>query len=258
VVITLNSIRPYCGMYLLPVPSLLTPFHQVPQLWSTSFLSCGGNELQTRRVSSIAQIEAEKEHKANQKAEDRRALEEAKAQEKEAYTVAKAQIAHQRATAAQAKKLEKLRVTAKRQAEKARVAAENRARQTERKVCTPLSGYNILCETFSTLQAAKWKAMSQVVEGVSDGEQCIPPPLANQPHANADKDVGDPNLPHDKFLLHLDDPKNFLKLCCVLHIFVQRCSTNADIDHADRLLREYCIELITVSHAAFVFHRFSN
>jgi hypothetical protein len=245
-------------MYLLPVPSLLTPFHQVPQLWSASFLSCGGDELQTRRVSSIAQVEAEKEREANQKAEDRRALEEAKAQGKEAYAVAKAQIAHQRAAAAQAKKLEKLRVAAERQAEKARVAAENRARQTERKVCTPLSGYYILRETFSTSQAAKRKAVSQVVEGVPDGEQRIPPPPANQPHANADEDVGDPNLPHDKFSLHPDDPKNFLKLCCALRIFVRRRPTDADIDRADRLLREYCTELITVSHAAFVFHRFAN
>ncbi len=134
--------------------------------------------------------------------------------------MAKAQIAHQQAAAAEAKKLEKLRVTAECQAEKARVAAENRARQTERKVCTPLSGYYIFHETFLTLQAAKWKAMSQVVKGVSDGEQHIPPPPANQSHANADEDVADPNLVHNKFLLHLDNPKNFLKLCCALCIFV--------------------------------------
>jgi len=78
----------------LPIPFLLTPFHQVSQLWSASFLSHGGDELQTQHVSSIAQVKAEKECKANQKAEDRRALKEAKAQGKEAYAVAKAQIAH--------------------------------------------------------------------------------------------------------------------------------------------------------------------
>ena len=94
-VITLNGIQPCYGMYLLPVPSLLTPFHQVPQLWSASFLSCRGDKLQTRHVSSIAQVEVEKEREANQKAEDHRALEAAKAQGKEAYAVAKAQIAHQ-------------------------------------------------------------------------------------------------------------------------------------------------------------------
>jgi len=90
--------------------------------------------------------------------------------------------------------------------------------------------------------------MSQVVEGVSDGEQHVPLPLANQPHTNVDKNVADPDLAHNKFSLHPDDPKNFLKLCCVLRIFVQHHPTDADIDHADRLLREYYMELITVSH----------
>jgi hypothetical protein len=122
-------------MSLLPSPPLLTPFHQVPQLWTASLLTCGGNEIQTRRVSSIAQVEAEKTHKATQKAEDCWALEEAKAQGKEAYAMAKAQIAHQRAEEAQAKKLEKLSVAAECQAEKAQVATKNRARQAERKVC---------------------------------------------------------------------------------------------------------------------------
>jgi len=83
----------------------------------------------------------EKKRKVNQKTEDCRALEEAKARGKEAYAMAKAQIAHQRAAEAQAKKLEKLRVTAECQTEKAQLAVENRARQAERKVCTPLSGY---------------------------------------------------------------------------------------------------------------------
>ena len=101
--------------------------------------------------------------------------------------------------------------------------------------------------------------MSQVIEGVPDREQRIPPPPANQSYANADEDVLDPDLALDKFSLHLDDPKNFLKLCCVLHILVRHCPTDADIDRADRLLREYCTELITVSHSvAFVFHRFAN
>ena len=60
-----------------------------------TFLSRGSDKVQTQRVLSIAQVKAEKEHEANQKAEDRRALEEAKAHGKEAYAVAKAQIAHQ-------------------------------------------------------------------------------------------------------------------------------------------------------------------
>jgi len=53
---------------------------------------------------------------------------------------------------------------------------------------------------------------------------------------NADEDIADPNLAHNKFSLHPDNPKNFLKLCCVLHILVQHHPTDADIDHADHLL----------------------
>jgi hypothetical protein len=71
-----------------------------------------------------------------------------------------------------------------------------------------------------TLQATKWKAVSQVIEGVPDGEQRIPPPSANQSYANADEDILDPNLTLNKFSLHPDNPKNFLKLCCVLCILV--------------------------------------
>jgi hypothetical protein len=59
------------------------------------FLSRGGDELQTQCVLLIAQVEAEKEREANQKAVDYRALKEVKAQGKEAYAIAKAQIAHQ-------------------------------------------------------------------------------------------------------------------------------------------------------------------
>ena len=108
------------------------------------------------------------------------------------------------------------------------------------------------------MQAAKQKAVPQVVEGVPDGEQRIPPPPAKQSHTNADEDVADPDVAHDKFSLHPDDPKNFLKLCCALYILVQYRPTDADIDRADHLLREYCTELITVSHSAFIFHRFAN
>jgi hypothetical protein len=100
--------------------------------------------------------------------------------------------------------------------------------------------------------------VSQVVEGVPGGEQRVPPPPASQSYVNADEVVADPDIAHDKFSLHPDDPKNFLKLCCALRIFVRRRPTDADIDRADRLLREYCMELITVSYSAFVFHRVAN
>jgi len=42
---------------------------QVPQLWGSSLLAHGGNEALTRQVSSIAETEMEKNHKAAQKVE---------------------------------------------------------------------------------------------------------------------------------------------------------------------------------------------
>ena len=73
-----------------------------------------------------------------------------------------------------------------------------------------------------------------------------------------------PNLPEDrtahedgggtyddldelKPALHPDDPANFLKLCMALRILVKHTLLDHDISEADRLLREYCTELIQVS-----------
>ena len=50
----------------------------------------------------------------------------------------------------------------------------------------------------------------------------------------------------DKFCLNPDDPCNFLKLCSALRILIRQHLTDLDIDQADRLLREYCTELILV------------
>jgi hypothetical protein len=113
-------------------PLVLSSYHtsQIPQLWTASLLSHGGGEVLTRRISSIAEIELEKDREVSQKAEDRKAIEAAKAQGKEALAAVKARIT----AATQARKLEKARVAAERQAEKARLAAQNRAKQAERKV----------------------------------------------------------------------------------------------------------------------------
>ena len=48
--------------------------------------------------------------------------------------------------------------------------------------------------------------------------------------------------------LHLDDPKNFLKLCHVIQILTQQTITEAALQEANRLLRKYCAELVTVGH----------
>ena len=94
-------------------------------------------------------MEAEREHKACQKADDKKverdrkdrqrannkkALADAKSQGKEAVATLRAHIAQELVKASQAKKIEKIRITAERQAEKARIAAENKARQVEKRV----------------------------------------------------------------------------------------------------------------------------
>jgi hypothetical protein len=112
----------------------LIPNPQVPQLWGSSLSAHGGNDILTRRVTSIAKIEMEKDHKAARKAEDRKVLADAKEQGKEALAAVKARITQDRAASAEAKKVEKLRVVAEWQVEKARVTAEKKVKQVEQRV----------------------------------------------------------------------------------------------------------------------------
>lgn len=48
--------------------------------------------------------------------------------------------------------------------------------------------------------------------------------------------------------LHPDDPANFLKLCKALRILTARKLNRLQIEEADKLLRSYCAELVTVSY----------
>jgi hypothetical protein len=59
-------------------------------------------------------------------------------------------------------------------------------------------------------------------------------------------DVSNTANSQDRFLLHSDDPCNFLKLCAALRVLVRCRLTNQDIDHAEGLIQEYCTELIPV------------
>jgi hypothetical protein len=64
------------------------------------------------------------------------------------------------------------------------------------------------------------------------------------------EDPDDPSITSDdnpKFSLHPDDPQNFLKLSNALIILMKKTLTTEDISTADKLLHEYCVELITVS-----------
>ena len=61
-----------------------------------------------------------------------------------------------------------------------------------------------------------------------------------------DEHLDEDKIPTDKSLLHPEDPSNFLKLCAALRVLVWRRITDSDIDTAERLLRDYCTELIPV------------
>jgi hypothetical protein len=97
------------------------------------------------------------------------------------------------------------------------------------------------------LEATKRKATSQVVEGLPEGEQRALPPPTQIATVLADEDNPiDASETQGKFLLHVDDPNNFLKLCAAIRILLRHQLTDANIDRAERLIREYCTELISV------------
>lgn len=99
----------------------------------------------------------------------------------------------------------------------------------------------------------------QTVEDLPEG-QIRPPPLApgsvpiteSQPQTSGDTvgdgEDADANL---KFSLHPDDPANFLKLCAALRILIRRKLSDDDISQAERLISQYCGELIHVSFIYF-------
>jgi len=141
--------------------------------------------------------------------------------------------------------MDKLRIAAEQKVEKARLAAESKAKRAEAKVCIYLM--DLKPYSTSLLEVTKWKATSQVIEGVPKGEQhTLPPPTQISTATANDEDLIDAGIPQDKFLLHPSNPNNFLKLCAAICILLRRQLTDPDIDHADRLIREYCMELISV------------
>ncbi len=196
-------------------------------------------------VSAVTEFEMEKSCEDTQKANNRNVLAEAKKVGKEAHAALKAQLTQEQAAASEAKKMDKLRIAAEQKVEKARLAAESKAKRAEAKVCIYLM--DLKPYSTSLLEVTKWKATSQVIEGVPKGEQhTLPPPTQISTATANDEDLIDAGIPQDKFLLHPSNPNNFLKLCAAIRILLRRQLTDPDIDHADRLIREYCMELISV------------
>jgi hypothetical protein len=96
----------------------------------------------------------------------------------------------------------------------------------------------------STLEAAKWKVTSQMVKSLPKGaHQALPAPQ-DQQQKNADKDLINASSSDDKFSMHPSNSYNFLKLCSALQILMQWHLVDSDIDLTDRLIYEYCMELI--------------
>jgi hypothetical protein len=114
------------SLSLLTNSPLLVRYPQIPQLWESSMRLYGGTEASSRRVSSIAEVEAEQERAAHQRADDKIALADTKTQGKEAVATVRAWIAQEQATASHTRQLEKLRIATERKEEKARIAAEKR------------------------------------------------------------------------------------------------------------------------------------
>jgi hypothetical protein len=98
----------------------------------------------------------------------------------------------------------------------------------------------------STLEAAKRKATSQMVEGLPEGAHRALPAPQDQQWENADEDLFNTGSSDNRFSMHPDNSHNFLKLCSALRILVQKRLLDSDIDLANHLIREYCTELISV------------
>jgi hypothetical protein len=64
---------------------------------------------------------------------------------------------------------------------------------------------------------------------------------------DTDDNIIEQDAINDKFSLHPDDPTNFLRLSAALRLLVRRRLTDANIDHSEHLIREYCTELLPVS-----------
>jgi hypothetical protein len=101
-------------------------------------------------------------------------------------------------------------------------------------------------DSFSTIEANKRKPTSQIIEGLPEGEQHGPPPPPLPSVVIANDDLDSPATNDERFSLHPDDPRNFLKLCSALRILIRRRLTDSSVNQADCLLREYCTELISV------------
>ncbi|KAG2142656.1 hypothetical protein BD769DRAFT_1662014 [Suillus cothurnatus] len=167
----------------------------IPQLWSSCLPTNSNNNILHQRITMIKKAEADKEADAKSKAKQKAALAAARKQGEEALEAEKAQIAHEKLALSEVKKQEKLHLTAAK-------------------------------------QAKKCKATSQTVDNLPEGQAQPPPPspgllpgseLLTEPTADP---IG---REESKFLLHPNDPANFLKLCAALRILSKHTLCDQDV-----------------------------
>lgn len=200
----------------------------VPQIWNV-YLPCDASEAGfSHRLSVVEKVDTEKQQEAARKANNKISLAEAKKRGREAYRTEKSRIAQENITIAEAKKQEKLQQAAAIQVEKAQQANIKKL-------------------------SKKRKATSQNVEGLPEGQLRGPPPPPHDTAGDLPENPESPPMPDrpqvsydgsDRLNLHPSDPANFLKLSMAIRILIKRTITDHDIDEAERLLREYNVELI--------------
>jgi hypothetical protein len=179
---------------------------------------------------------------------DRRALEAAKKQGKEAYALEKAHIAKEKELADAEKNNTKLKATATKQAEKARLAAEKKAEKAQLSAEKKAAKYHtkVCVERVYFLYSSTLQATNNAMEPLPSNTQPEPLPAFAAPEVPHTTDAGDDGEEELKFGLHPDNPANFLKLSGALWIFMQHTLSDADINAADTLIRQYVTELLKV------------
>lgn len=90
----------------------------------------------------------------------------------------------------------------------------------------------------------------ELQEPLQDDIMHAPPPVYDDPLAKgkaaAGTSKGNQQPTITPFSLHPRDPDNFLKLTTALNLFLLETISEDQIQHADRLIREYGQELIAV------------
>ncbi|KAI6036714.1 hypothetical protein BKA83DRAFT_4041526, partial [Pisolithus microcarpus] len=108
-----------------------------------------------------------------------------------------------------------------------------------KKVSLTPSSTDLTVQTLPSQTSKKRKAVSQVVEGIPEGQLCVPPPppgsmqMPQDPQMPCKPQMGDePQTTDngDQLGLHPNDPANFLKLLLAIHILIKHTITDNDIE----------------------------